>query len=212
MRRHHHTMTKLTSMHPDPPPPAPQPSMLRWSRDVAVTFVAGLLLYGAVLAILHKVNQTHWLVGTGATLFYALAVALGLSDLRSDPVSRLPIHKGIGIALLTVFTGIAVAASLSYQLLRAGWADYEPAPPPDQAYLVFNAYYFHVMLDLLPGLDAAKTLSFEAPLQPKNWVAGLPVVAFRAFIIFGVVAGVRAWWVARKTRANAPPKTFEDEA
>lgn len=199
-------------MPPDSPPQAPKPSVLLWLRDVVITVAVGLLLYGTVVAILHNVSKAHWLIGTGATLFYAGAVALGLSDLHGGTARRLPVHKGLGIALLVVFTGTAVAASASYQLLRAGWADYQPAPAWSTAYVDFNIYYLHVALDLLPGLDATKTLNFEAPLQPRNWVAGLPVVAFRAFLIFGVVAGVKAWWTGRKALAKPQAKVRRDDA
>jgi len=200
------------SLRLDSPNDSAKRSPLLWLRDFVVTVVGGLLLYATVLAILHNVSKAHWLIGAVATVFYALAVALGLSDLHGDWARRLPIHKGVGLVLLVAFTGIAVAASASFQLLRAGWAEYEPAPPLEIAYLTFNSYYLWVLVDLIPGLDAARTLVLEAPIKPKNWVAGLPVVAFRAFVIFGILAGVKVWWAGKRTIANPQPKVSQGDA
>lgn len=174
---------------------------LRRCRDIALTLVGGLLLYIAVLTVLYQVGKGHWLFGSVATVLYALAVALGLADLQGEWARRLPIHKGVGLVLLVGFTAVAVAASASYQLLRAGWAAYEPAPPLETAYLNLNGYYLWLLLDMLPGLDAATTLSLAAPMTPVNWVAGLPVLGFRVFIVFGLLAGIKAWWAGKRLGA-----------
>ena len=99
---------------------------------------------------------------------------------------------------MTAFCAIAVAASASLQLLRAGWAVYEPTPLADQAYVNFATYYIWVLLDMLPGLQASDLLSFDPSLKPKNAVAGVPVIAFRMFVLFGLLAALRVWWNGRK--------------
>jgi hypothetical protein len=180
---------------------------MRTTRDVLLTVALGTLLYGSVLAVIQSASTRHWLVGTVVTIVYAFAVCLGILDLRSEQGRRVPIHKGLAISLLTILTGVAVAASVSFQLLRAGWAVYEPTPSGDYAYLTLNAYYFWVFLDMLPGLKATELLAFNAPLKPTNSAAGIPVLLFRAFVLFGFLAAIKAWWGRRRqlgTTASTP--------
>lgn len=43
-------------------------------------------------------------------------------------------------------------------------------------------------------------MTFGAPLAPAHWVAGLPVIGFRAFALFGLLVALRAWWRERHHR------------
>ena len=176
----------------------PKPSKLRVLRDVSLTVVGAFILFASVFGILKLASDSHWIIGCGATAFYAMAAYLGLSDLGGKWVHQAPIHKGVALVLLTAFTAVAVAASASFQLLQAGWAVYEPSPTLDRAFGTLSQYYLWALLDLLPGLNVTKLLSFEAPLTPKNWVAGIPPIAFRAFLIFGVLAAAKRWWSTKR--------------
>ena len=149
----------------------------------------------------------RWSLAVLATAAYAWAAGLGIGDLRR-PGERLPLQKGLAIAWLTGFTACAVAASVSALLLRAGWAEYHPAPRPDEAYLQLVGYYLWVLADMLPGLELTALLAWEPPLAPVDAAAGVPVIAFRAFVLFGLLAALRTWWRRheRERRADdAPP-------
>ena len=176
----------------------PKRSALRVFRDVLVTLVGAFILFASVFGILKVAADSHWVIGCGAMVFYAVAAYLGLSDLGGKWARQAPIHNGVALVLLTAFTAVAVAASASFQLLRVGWAVYEPSPPLDRAFGTLVEYYLWALLDLLPGLNATKLLSFEVPLAPKNWVGGIPPIAFRAFLIFGVLAAAKRWWSTKK--------------
>jgi hypothetical protein len=172
--------------------------MLRTIRDVLFTVVIGALLCGSVIWIIQEATEKHWALGTVVTIFYAYPALLGISDLRSHSARQFPIHKGLAISCLMAFTAIAVAASASLQLLHAGWASYEPPPPEGYAYVNLISYYVWVLLDMLPGLDIPELLGFDAPLKPKNPIAGIPVIVFRAFVLFGLLAALKMWWEGRK--------------
>lgn len=176
--------------------------VLRRTRDVLVALVVSVVLCVSVVAIIRVTTEKHWTLGILVTAFYAYAVFLGIADLRSREAVGFPVHKGLLISLLTVLTAIAVAASASLQLLRGGWAVYDPVPTANDAYFNLIAYYVWVFLDMLPAIKATELLAFVPPLEPKNSVAGIPVMAFRAFILFGLLAALKVWWQRRKQVAE----------
>jgi hypothetical protein len=178
--------------------------LLRTTKEVVVTLVMCVVCCGIVISIILYATREHWILGMIATAFFAYAAYLGISDLRSHEARGFPIHKGLAIFLLTVFIVIAVAASLSLQLLRVGWAVYEPVSPENDPYGTLISYYVWVFLDMLPGIKASELLAFTAPLRPMNSVAGIPVIAFRAFVLFGLLAALKVWWQGRMPAATGP--------
>ncbi|HKX60369.1 MAG TPA: hypothetical protein VJS65_00975 [Verrucomicrobiae bacterium] len=161
------------------------------------------------MAIIKTGTETHWSLGIAATLFVAYATHLGVSDLRSPQARRFPIQKGVGIACLTAFSAIAVAASASLLLLGAGWALYDPTPPANRGYDPFITYYLWVLLDMLPGLQVNELLTFAPPLKPKNAVAGIPVIAFRTFVLLGLLKTLKVWWEGRKNGTRKSSTSYE---
>jgi hypothetical protein len=59
---------------------------------------------------------------------------------------------------------------------------------------------------MLPGLDVTTSLGLAAPLQPQGVIAGLPVVAFRAFVIFGLLNSLKIWWQAKRKGEPSRPR------
>ena len=173
--------------------------------DPVLTLVGVTILCSTVFAFIKAANDAHWLLGAFVTAFYAYGAHLGVADLRARRAPLRVLHQGLAATSLTAFSAIAVAASVSLMLLRAGWASYEPMPQPDQAYVAFTTYYVWVLLDMLPGLKATELLAFDAPTVPKNALAGIPVIAFRAFIVFGLLAALRVWWRDRRGDARDEP-------
>jgi hypothetical protein len=163
-----------------------------------VTLVASVALSASVVGIIQVTTRMHWILGILFTAFYAYGAYLTIPQLRSREALRFPVHKGLFIFLLTVITAIAVAASVSLQLLRVGWAVYDPVPTEEDAYRNLIAYYVWAFLDMLPAIKATELLAFIPPLKPKNSVAGIPVMAFRAWILFGLLAALKEWWQRRK--------------
>ena len=179
--------------------------MLRQTRDVVLTLVVTTILCLSVFALIKGATDTHWLLGAAATAFYAYGTYLGIDDLRSRRAQLFALHKGVAVASLTAASAIAVAASASLLLSRTGWALYEPTPQQSQEYATFAGYYVWVLLDMLPGMKVPELLSFEVPpLKPRNAVAGIPVIAFRTFIFFGLLAALKAWWQAKRRNVRDP--------
>lgn len=163
------------------------------------TAIFVIIAAGSVWGILAAAIARSWLLGIPLALFYAFAAWLGLSDLRSTDVQAAPVHKGIGIAVLAVVVAAAVCACFSVILTQLHVATYSRA---DATFSDFNVYYLWVFADLIPGLGITKTLSWTAPVQPANAVAGIPVLVFRAFIVLGFLKALKTWWQARRKPAH----------
>jgi hypothetical protein len=174
---------------------------LRTIGKVLITLVVVFFLYVSVIGFIYKATATHWLLGLGLTLGYGAALALGIQDLRRKDSGELPAYKVLGIFILTVLIGATVAASISQLLELVGWATYLPIRR--HHLFEFHVFYLWSFLDMLPGLDISKSLGLTGPVQPQGVVAGLPIVAFRAFVIFGLLGSLKVWWKGR-TAADKP--------
>jgi hypothetical protein len=177
-----------------------------------LTLIVGPILLVSVALVINSSTKEHWSLGIIMTLLYAFSVFLGVMDLRNRSSQSYYLHKGLFISLLIAWSGIAVAASASLQLQNAGWAVYDPPEPlsPEYDYYNFLNYYTWVFLDMLPGLDAVKLLHFERPLQSKNWIGGVPVILFRAFVVLALFAALKLWWQGKKQAGRIPPEQPSD--
>lgn len=163
------------------------------AKEIVITIVGLPLLYGFVILLTQKAHERHWLLGIAATLFLAYLIYLGLKDLRSPAGRKFSLLKGMRIFFLLVLVTAITFASISFLLFQFGWADYATNSPP--TLYNFNAFYIGVFLDLLPGIEVRNSLGWtELPVQPEGVVAGLPVIAFRTLVIFGLLGSLRIWW------------------
>jgi hypothetical protein len=171
-------------------------------RSIAWTFFLLLILYGGLLVIMATAFQYHWLWGLLATLFYAFSLITGLRDLLSREASRFAVRKGLAIFVLLLLTGAAVFGALSLFLEVVGWAQYRSEAP--RTFVSFHLYYLWLFLEILPILKITETLNLTAPVQPEGVVAGLPVIAFRVFVVYGLLRALKIWWSAREPKNAAP--------
>jgi hypothetical protein len=141
-----------------------------------------------------------WPSAVGVILFYGLCLFLGLKDLSSREAREFDLLKGARIGLLMAALSTALFACVSFLLWRSDFATY--TGHADLTLMSFVNYYWWVFLDTFPGLKASEALA--APLKPTGFVAGLPVVSFRAFVLFGLIKAFKAWWVRRSDNL-APP-------
>jgi hypothetical protein len=130
----------------------------------------------------------------------AFLVYLGLQDLRSPKAKGFPIRKGLAIFCLMVLTATAGFGALSLWLATAGWAQYDSTASTDL--YTYSGYYLWLFLDMVPVLEVTDTLGLVAPLEPVGLGAGLPVLAFRIVVLFGLLKALRAWWERRKGKAQ----------
>ena len=177
-------------------------SVIQEIRSIAWTFFLLLILYGGMLVIMMTAFQHHWLLGLGATLFYGFGLVAGLRDLLSREASRFAIRKGLAIFALLVLSTTAVFGAFSLFLEVVQWAQYSSEWP--LTFASFHLYYLWLFLEMLPVLKITETLNLSAPVQPQGVVAGLPVIAFRVFVVYGLLRALKIWWSARGPKNAAP--------
>jgi hypothetical protein len=140
-------------------------------------------------------TSVHW--GLGATV--AAGVVVGTIVLLRVVIREAERAQGsapaptiVAVFVLIVFLGGTVSAWLSMLLYSWGIADYQP---PIESQGRFIDYYLGwQVLDMIPGLDIWKTLGISPPTQPHNVAAGIPILLFRAFVLYGVFRALQQWW------------------
>ena len=164
------------------------------------TVIVGFFLIASVYGILEYALRTNWVIALVVALFYSYAAWLGIRDLKSADVQQGAFHKGAMIAVLSVLVASTVGACISAVLAQVLAGSYEPA---GARYGDFIAYYLWVFADMIPGLAVTRTLDWTPLVKPHGVVGGFPVLAFRAFILFGFLKALRGWWQAR-ARSSSP--------
>ena len=167
-------------------------------KEIFLTIVGVGLCCGIAVATIDQLSQLHAVVGgLAALIWFGVALAMGVWDLRSVEARGYSVWKGLRIFLVMILMGAIVFGEISFLLATVGWAKYEPE---GVSFSVFAEYYIMTLVDLLPGLEVSETLDIRLPVKPEGLVAGLLVLLFRAFVIFGVLASFRIWWIARGSK------------
>ncbi len=164
--------------------------------DIFIKLLLVLIFYAGVFFFVDRSANQHWLLEIVAIVFCGLALAIGLWELRLSQAKGYPVKKGVGILMLLVLIGAMFFGAISSLLMRAGLAQYQAVPPIDL--ILFNTFYLWLFFDMLPGLKVPETLSWPIPLQPVGVTAGLPVIGFRLFVLYGLFKGLKIWWDNRE--------------
>ncbi len=173
-----------------------------WVRNLVVivkeifwTILAVGLVCGGAVFIIEQGSQLHAVAGPiVAVVFLAIALWIGYRDLKSVDARGYSVWKGLRIFLLMILMGAVVFGEISFLLAMVGWAKYEPE---GVSFYVFAEYYTMILLDLLPGLQVSETFDLRLPVEPNGLVAGVPVLLFRVWVIFGAIKSFMIWWSAR---------------
>ena len=117
-----------------------------------------------------------------------------------------------------VILGIAVFAGLSFPGHYAGWAIYSVGGSPVESNLGgrLGCLYAWHFIDLIPGIDAWKTLGDPPPsesLPPgvfSHWVGRVPIISFKIAVAFPTIALAAKWWRSINEPAATPafPRDF----
>jgi hypothetical protein len=145
--------------------------------------------------VLEYSSRRHWVLG--AILCVAIAVAfIWVSRIARRPPlaytrSMCAVHLSQGLML-----GIVIAGWVSYTLdaLRIGAYDVAST----HSLNAFMRLYFFTLADLIPVLEVTETLHLKSPVEPRDLIAGLPVLAFRGFVLWFLVQEFRTWRNGRK--------------
>ena len=133
----------------------------------------------------------HWTLGLGAAAGFVVLAEYLRRLLRRQLFEKFPTRVVIIMFGMSVLAAISAFAAISYYLTRQQIGMYEIRA--DYSIGTFADYYVWIFVDMLPGLDVWKTLGVSSPASPRNVVAGLPVLAFRLFVVLGIFASYKTW-------------------
>ena len=166
---------------------------------IFVSIVFLIFAYWFLFIILEWALQYNWLFPFVSIILIGILIFLGLQDLKSPEAKYFPIRKGVTIFILMIMTASLGFGSFSFWLTTQGWANYSLN---NLDLLSYNIYYLWLFLDMIPVLKLNETLGFVAPLQPIGFIAGLPILAFRALVIFELLKSLKTWWDNRNEKSN----------
>jgi hypothetical protein len=177
---------------------------------LALVIVVGwLLIVLPLFAFLSSfVNTLHWAIVV--FIIFAVMPVLFYMDfwaMTKGPGKTLPVPLGISRFAALLLCVIIEASLVSFQMFRFGWADYGTVPYNDYAYYYYIEYYTWIVLDMIPGLHAVELLHFDSPLKPKEAAGGIPVVLFRAFILFVLLRALKMWLQTRRQVSDSTSDT-----
>ena len=159
-----------------------------------------IFAYAVVRIGIETAALLHWTLGLAAAAGFVVLAEYLRRLLRKEFFEKFPTRVVITMFGISVLAAISAFAAISYYLMREQIAIYEIRP--DYSIGTFADYYFWIFFDMLPGLDVWKTLGVSSPATPRNAVAGLPILAFRLFVLLGILASYKTWQEHRDAKNN----------
>ena len=164
-------------------------SVRRGSLESAKVFVVAITLVSITLGIFGWLLSFHWLPGFLLIAVYGYVI---LETIRSFRTQRPNITQGIALMVFLVCLSAAVFATVSFMIMSIKAGSY--VGPSKITFFHLLLYYAWLFLDLLPAIDAVKTLGIVPPIEHRGKVAALPIVAFKGFVILVLLKVIKDWW------------------
>lgn len=184
-------------------------------RDYAGVLTGAFALYIIPAVGVRKALPSHLILAAVVSVL-SLAIALGVALLLRRSVkssSSTVLIVGLFVAAvlgsLGAFAGTSATLNAwrpsSYSITAQKMSEATSAPTDAVAvsdpFGAFVDYYSWVLLDLIPGVDVAKTLKVNPTLEPVSVSGGLPVLGFKAYVIFTIIGLFKKWSESRKRPA-----------
>jgi hypothetical protein len=133
----------------------------------------------------------HWIAGAILSIAF-VAPAVWLTQTVKRPPRGRDSASVITVLSLSLMTMAAVCASISFALFAKHIGDY--GVPSKYSAGTFMDFYMCTFFDLLPGVKVLETLHLRNPIEAHNFAAGLPVLAFKTFVIWLFLDAFRSWF------------------
>lgn len=164
--------------------------------EPVVQVLGALFILVSLLLLLQLAMRFHPVVGMGVAVFLVAGAIDLIRVIHGERLQASRWTTGIRFALV-VGIGLLGWAAFSYISTVLGWPHFTASTVRPEQVLTFYVWTF---LDLVPGLKVPSTLNFAAPLTTIDTSAGSVVLAFKAFVVWGVLNAFAKW---RKGGASA---------
>ena len=163
------------------------------AENLVIPFLSPAFIYFFAKFALEFATRTHIVLGG---FIAALLCVFAVRITRRPAHKRLPTSIVLGEFLTAVVIACVACAWVSYTIYQLSEWKYRVSAKA--SFSTFIDFYGWLFIDLIPGFDVWETLGVQPKVASVGIIAGIPVLAFRAFIIVCVVASVKRWWSDRK--------------
>jgi hypothetical protein len=170
-----------------------------WLRERLTGWAGPVLVAGATYigtrSIIEAAGRLHWMAGLLATLVFSLMVYGFLRALIEAIKNLEPMPIIAGLFLMALLTATVVCAWISFALHAYLHAPFQSARELNPT--TFCDLYVWHFIDMIPVVDAWKTLHVEKPIESLSPLAAAPEFAFRALVAVPLLAAAKVWWERR---------------
>jgi hypothetical protein len=167
--------------------------------------VAGVSVFVFLMQlVLDYSSRVHWLLAAVLSAAFLSLVAWFIRKIMVPPLAS---TRGIGAVylILGLMSAVVLAGWVSLTLHTLGLGRYEITSA--SSLNAFMQLYFYTFADLIPALKITDTLHISSPIETLDFAAGVPVLAFRIYVLWFVFDAFRNW---RKSRKDAGKEKQSD--
>jgi hypothetical protein len=169
--------------------------LYEWSLPlISILVVTVLAIVSFFILVKHS-----WLSVLLAVVCFAVVVVFGIKHLLSDNANRLPASKALAFFSFLLVIGIGSFAAISTVFLDPSTAPIY-SDEPGSRFLVYVRFYLVALFDMLPGIRFVETLDLDTFMKPRSRGAGVMLVLFRGFVLYGLLQSFAVWRESRKNR------------
>lgn len=157
--------------------------------------IAGAGVAAALIRLLLDLaSRLHWFIA--ALLAFILACAAVWLTRQVKKARAAKPSDVLAVLALGLLTLAVVGAWLSFTLYQTHLASY--AVPAAVSIGTFLDLYMYTFFDLIPAIDVWETLHVTPPIEAHGPVAGLPLLAFKVFVVW-VLFDAFFFWLTKRT-------------
>ena len=156
------------------------------------------VIAGVIGKVLDAASRLHWIVAFLLAVVVACTGVWAIRQVKKEASASLSdVLALLGYGALTL---AVVCAWVSFALYQAHLASYEVPNPVYSGRFV--DLYMYTFFDLIPGVHVWETLGVKSPIVANGVVAGLPLLAFKIFVL-RVVFDAFVYWQKHQLAASA---------
>jgi hypothetical protein len=158
---------------------------------------AGAIMFPCLVYLISRVvlvwtAEQHWVLGAIAAALLAVLVGLLFLGLNESFFRNSPTRVVVSLFASTVLLAASVCSAWSYILVSEGWGSYTSSKELHPG--VFADFYLWHLIDMFPGFKVWETLGIPALVKANDWIAALPVLVFRVFVVLPILALIKKWY------------------
>jgi hypothetical protein len=157
--------------------------------QTALVALCALIMISLVRVVFEFASRFHWSLGALLAIVIVSTAVLLTRHVKQAP--KLSLSGVVAVLGFSVLTLAIVFAWISFALFQAHLATYEAPNPSTSGQFV--DFYMYEFFDLIPSVKVWETLGVKSPIVARGFAAGLPLLAFKIFVLWVVFDAFASW-------------------